>query len=253
MDPEISEPQSRLTSFGRPVNVLVVGASGGIGSALVAHLLKDPAVGRLHAWSRRRIEPATAKLSHAAVDITDEDQIERAAETIDILDLVVVATGMLHDGDGQRPEKSWRDLEREALLRSYLVNAVAPALVAKHTLPRLPRRGRAVFAAISARVGSISDNRLGGWYGYRASKAALNQYLRSLSIELGRTRPDAICVGLHPGAVATPLSQPFTNGLAADRLFTPEDAAARLLAVIDAVEIDDSGSLFAHDGSRIDF
>ena len=135
--------------------------------------------------------------------------------------------------------------------RSFAVNAIGPALVAKHVLGRFPRDERAVFAAISARVGSISDNRLGGWYGYRAAKAALNQLIRSLAIELARTRPEAVCVGLHPGTVDTRLSEPFQGNVPDRQLFTPQASTARMLEVIDNLKSADTGQLFAYDGSVI--
>lgn len=134
-------------------------------------------------------------------------------------------------------------------MEGFAINAIGPALVAKHVLPLLPREGKAVFAALSARVGSISDNRLGGWYGYRASKAALNQLIRTLSIELARQRKDAICVGLHPGTVDSPLSRPFQSSV--ERLFTPMFAAERLLTVIEGLDVTQSGQLLAWDGSTI--
>jgi NAD(P)-dependent dehydrogenase (short-subunit alcohol dehydrogenase family) len=157
---------------------------------------------------------------------------------------------MLHDA-GQKPERSWRDLDRTALERSFLVNTIAPALVAKHVLPRLPRERRTVFAVLGARVGSIGDNRTGGWHGYRASKAALAMLIKTLSIELRRTRPQAICVSLHPGTVDTAMSKPFQGNVAPEKLFTPDFAAVRLIAVADALTPDDSGGHFAWDGARI--
>ncbi len=166
------------------------------------------------------------------------------------LDLVIVATGVLQP-DGRPPEKSWRDLDPASLARIFALNASGPALVAKHFLPLLPREGRAVFAALSARVGSIGDNRLGGWYGYRASKAALNMLLRTLAIELARKRPDAVCVGLHPGTVDTALSRPFQRNVPTDKLFTPADSARSLLRVLDKLDPEDSGGCFAWDGQRI--
>jgi NAD(P)-dependent dehydrogenase (short-subunit alcohol dehydrogenase family) len=128
---------------------------------------------------------------------------------------------------------------------------VGPALVAKHFLPLLPRQGRSVFAALSARVGSIGDNRLGGWHSYRASKAALNMLIKNASIELARTRPDAVIVGLHPGTVDTGLSKPFQRGVAHNKLFTPEYCAERLIAVTDGLTRDDTGHVFAWDGARV--
>jgi NAD(P)-dependent dehydrogenase (short-subunit alcohol dehydrogenase family) len=165
--------------------------------------------------------------------------------------LVLVATGVLHEASGLTPEKSWRALDGAQLARYMQVNAIGPALLAKHFLPHFPRRGRAVFAALSARVGSISDNRLGGWYGYRASKAALNMLVRTLALELGRRAPEAVCVGLHPGTVDTGLSRPFQSAVAEGRLFSPEQSAGYLLQVIDKLTPADSGKLFAWDGAEI--
>ena len=173
--------------------------------------------------------------------------------TDDPLDLVFVATGILHDGDTLQPEKTWRSLDPAALRRSFDINCIGPTLVAKHLLPLLRRDRKAVFAALSARVGSIADNQLGGWYGYRASKAALNMTIRTLAIELARRNPSAVCVGLHPGTVDSELSRPFQRGVPADRLFSPERAAAQLLAVIDDLTPQSSGRLFAWDGSEIPF
>lgn len=142
-------------------------------------------------------------------------------------------------------------LTAEHLLRDYRVNTVGPALVAKHFLPLLPRDRRAIFAALSARVGSTSDNRLGGWHSYRASKAALNMILRNLAIELVRSHPQAIVAGLHPGTVQTRLSEPFQRGVQPEKLFTPEHSAGRLLSVLDGLAPADSGGVFAWDGTVI--
>ena len=162
-----------------------------------------------------------------------------------------MASGILHDDEALRPEKTWRALDGAALERVYRINAVGPALVAKHFLPLLARDRKSVFAALSARVGSISDNHLGGWHAYRASKAALNMLLRTFAIELARRNPRAICVGLHPGTVDTGLSAPFQANVPEGKLFTPDFAAARLLEVVDRLKPDDSGKVFAWDGQLI--
>lgn len=240
-----------LTSFGRPVRALVAGANGAIGSALVELLAACPDVESVWACSRSPKESPHAKVTPVAVDLLDEASIVAALSGIERIDLAIVATGMLHAPGGLQPEKSWRALDKATLIESFTVNAVGPVLLAKHVLPLLPREGKAVFAALSARVGSISYNHLGGWYGYRASKAALNQLIRTLSIELARVRPQAICVGLHPGTVDSALSRPFQGGVAAGKLFTPATAAQHLLNVIDGLDPTHTGQLLAWDGSVI--
>jgi NAD(P)-dependent dehydrogenase (short-subunit alcohol dehydrogenase family) len=221
----------------RTLPALVVGA-GGIGQALVRRLETG---NRVILWSRS-----------TGVDATDEASLAAAATALDDTTFarVFVTTGMLHD-DLQRPERSMRDLGSETLARSFLVNTIAPALVARHVLPRLPRDRRAVFAVLGARVGSIGDNRTGGWHGYRASKAALVMLVKTLSIELARTHPHAVCVALHPGTVDTGMSKPFQRGIAPEKLFTPDFAAEKLIAVADRLTPADSGGHFAWDGARI--
>jgi len=228
----------------RPRRAVVVGASGGIGAALAS------------AMAAQGFEVHGAARSGAGLvplDLTDGDSIAAAAATIGAdgpIDRVIVATGLLQSAS-VKPEKRWRDLDPEILAQYFAINAIGPALVAKHFLPLLAPDRRAVFAVLSARVGSIADNRLGGWYGYRASKAALNMLVKTLSIELARSRPEAVCVALHPGTVDTGLSRPFQRGIAPDRLFTPQVSAQHLLAVLDRLGPDDSGGCFAWDGVRI--
>jgi NAD(P)-dependent dehydrogenase (short-subunit alcohol dehydrogenase family) len=248
-------PDVTLSSFAADMNVAVIGASGGIGRALTTGLAGSDSVARIIATSRSGAVPEGAKVEPQRLDLEDEATIARAAEAASAggrsLDLVIVASGILYAGDGLRPEKTWRALERATLERVHRINTVGPALVAKHFLPLLARDGKSVFAALSARVGSISDNRLGGWHAYRASKAALNMLLRNFAIELARRNPRAICVGLHPGTVDTRLSAPFQANVPDDRLFTPAFAAARLLQVIDRLGAGDSGGVFAWDGALI--
>ena len=234
---------------------VVVGAGGGIGAALVAALADHADLAGVVALSRH---PDAAnghrRVCRDAIDVGDPASIERAAAGLAALAepirLVIVATGLLH-GEGLQPEKSHRMLEADALLESFRINAVGPALVARHMLPLLAPTGRSVFAALSARVGSIGDNRSGGWHGYRASKAALNMILRCLAIETTRRSPELLCVGLHPGTVATGLSQPFQRAVPAPQLFTPEHAAGRLLTVIDALRPEDSGNVLDWRGTTV--
>ena len=228
-----------LESFSIGGLAVVLGASGGIGGASVEALERSGRFAAVMGLSRRE----------DGLDLNDEATIAAAAQRVSALGLplrlVMVTTGLLHDGPMQ-PEKTWRQLDAETLLRSFAVNAAGPALVAKHFLPLLPREGKAVFAALSAKVGSIGDNQLGGWYGYRAAKAALNQLVHTAAIELRRTRPEAICVTLHPGTVATALSAPF--GASGHEPVEPTSAAERLLQVIDGLTPDQTGLLLDHTG-----
>ncbi len=223
-------------------SAVVIGASGGIGAAVVDQLRASGRFAVVHTLSR----------SGTGFDLEDETTIAAAADRVaegPVPGLIFVATGVLHHG--QEPERSYRAMTAEHLLRDYRINTVGPALVAKHFVPLLPREGRSVFAALSARVGSIGDNRLGGWHSYRASKAALNMILKNLSIELGRTHRDAIVAGLHPGTVDTALSVPFQKGVTPEKLFTPERSAQAMLAVLDGLTPADSGGVFAFDGARV--
>ncbi|WP_288456327.1 SDR family NAD(P)-dependent oxidoreductase [uncultured Sphingomonas sp.] len=216
------------------MRAVVIGASGGIGAALADALAEE--------------EAEVVRLSRPELDLTDEATIAAAAARVGTPDLVVVATGLLHR-EGRGPEKSIRELDPAWLAEQYAVNAIGPAIVAKHFLPVMPRTGRSVFAVLSARVGSIGDNRLGGWYGYRAAKAALNQLVRTLSIEDKRRNDRGIVVALHPGTVDTRLSQPFRQS--GRDLFRPDRAAVQLLDVIDGLKPADSGRHFAWDGAEI--
>lgn len=230
------------------------GASGGIGGALAEALAARDDVAEVHAGSRRGDGPRGGKLHPFAFDLTDEESIAAASAGIGgPLDMVLIATGRLTRADGTGPEKSYRALDAAGMAELFAVNTIGPALIAKHTLPLLRRDGRAVFAAISARVGSIADNRLGGWHAYRMSKAALNMLVKNLALELARTHPQAIAVTLHPGTVDTGLSAPFQRGLAAEKLFTPAFSAGALLGVLDGLTPADSGELFAWDGARVPF
>lgn len=219
-------------------SAIIIGASGGIGAALADALENNYTVHRL---------------TRAQIDITDEASIitsaQHFAEQGAAPELIVVATGLLHR-DGKGPEKTMRELDPEWMLENYRVNAIGPAIVAKHFLPLMPRDRRTVFAALSARVSSVSDNRLGGWHSYRASKAALNMLICNLSIEWQRKNPQAIIVGLHPGTVETGLSAPFKGNPLTER-FAPGLAAQQLLKALDGLNPAQSGQLFSYDGNVI--
>ncbi|MEO0030582.1 MAG: hypothetical protein RIS94_340 [Pseudomonadota bacterium] len=231
----------------------VFGASGGIGAALVAALAARDDVTEVWAGSRTGTAGG-AKVQGFAFDLADEASIASACARIAApLDMVIVATGRLTLADGSGPEKSCRALDPAHLAESFAINAIGPALVAKHALPLLPRYRRAVFAALSARVGSITDNRLGGWHSYRAGKAALNMLVRNFAIELSRSHPQAVAVTLHPGTVDTGLSAPFQKGVPEGKLFSAPYAAERLLTVLDALTPADTGKLWAWDGTELPF
>jgi len=231
-------------------SAVVIGASGGIGAALVRALVGRGQHGAVHALSRAGDAAIDGAIA-GRIDLTDEASIAAAFERIDgDIDLLLIASGILHDGD-RRPERSLRDLDPDWMARNFAVNAIGPALAIKHAAPRLPRDRRSVVAALSARVGSISDNRIGGWYGYRASKAALNMLVRTASIEIARSRPKAVVAALHPGTVDTPLSAPFQGGVAEGKLFESSFAARALLTVFDGLDAGASGRIFAWDGREI--
>lgn len=221
---------------------VVFGSGGGIGGALVQ---------TIQAAGRFKHFVSFSRSTSPAIDLLDEGSLARAAAfaaEFGELRLVIDATGFLHD-DRQEPEKSWRQLDAANLARAFALNAIGPALIMKHVLPRLPRSGKSVFATLSARVGSIGDNRLGGWYSYRASKAALNQLVRTAAVELARRSPEAICVALHPGTVATALSAPFAaTGL---EVHSPKAAARQLLAVVDQLTAEANGGFFDWRGQPV--
>jgi NAD(P)-dependent dehydrogenase (short-subunit alcohol dehydrogenase family) len=246
-----------------PARVLVTGASSGIGLAAVAELLPRDDVAGVLAVSRQasgsdalaalalqygeRLPRCDADLTHAR---DRERLVQIARTTLGRLDLLFNAAGLLH-ADGLMPEKSLAQLRADALEGSFALNAFAPILLVQALLPLFEVASPAVIASLSARVGSIADNGLGGWYSYRAAKAAQNQLMRTLAVELKRSHPKLSVLQLHPGTVDTPLSQPFKARVPAGKLFTPEQSAALLLQVIAASTPADSGSFRAYDGSTI--
>lgn len=246
-----------------PAHALVTGASSGIGLAVVAALLARDDVAQVFAVSRSaHANPALAALRAAhgerlqplAADITADADLAalaaRVRQRTAALQLVFNAAGVLH-GTGLRPEKSITQLRSAALAQVFALNAFAPVLLAQALLPLMAHGEPAVLASLSARVGSIGDNRLGGWYAYRASKAAQNQLLHTLSIELRRTHPRLVCALLHPGTVDTPLSRPFQLNVPSHQLFDPPRAARQLLDVVASLTPAQSGSFLAWDGKPI--
>jgi NAD(P)-dependent dehydrogenase (short-subunit alcohol dehydrogenase family) len=227
-------------------SAVVIGTSGGIGGAFADALDEEATYAKVWRFGR-------SLTGDAQLDLTDEASIAAAAARVAAgpsPSLIFVATGILSEGE-RGPEKALRDLDPDWLARVFAVNTIGPALVAKHFLPLMPRTGTPVFAALSARVGSISDNRLGGWHGYRASKAALNMLIRNFAIDAARRNDRSIVVGLHPGTVDTKLSAPFRGTVAPGKLFDAERAALQLLDVIEALKPGDTGKCFAWDGVKI--
>lgn len=264
-------------------DALVVGASGGLGAAFVRRLRQQPGLRRVFAWSRSQIEGNFGGTDgrirlRTGVDLEREETVVEAADELADADadlrLVINATGLLHaSGDpedradggdasaddgpaatasaGMTPERRLDEVDPRTLARAFAVNATGPMLVLREVLRFVPRRQRSLLVSLSARVGSIGDNRLGGWYAYRASKAALNQLHRSLSVELGRSHPEAVVLLLHPGTVDTGLSEPFQGNVADGKLFGADAVAARLLVLADSADGNDSGGFFAWDGESI--
>jgi NAD(P)-dependent dehydrogenase (short-subunit alcohol dehydrogenase family) len=228
---------------------VVIGANGGIGAALLAQLGSDAHYAQAIGLSRS---------TEVRIDFLDESSIAQAAQSVaDLcasaglsLRLLIVATGFLHGQSGQ-PERSFTQLDATYLDHVFKINTLGPALVMKHFLPLLPKAGRCVAGFVSAKVGSISDNALGGWYGYRASKSALNQLVKTAAIELARRNKESICVSLHPGTVATALSQPFAKtGL---NVRPAGQAASELLAVLAGLQPLDTGGLIDYQGQKLPF
>lgn len=236
------------------MRAVIIGASGGVGAAFVEALAQRDDAEAVHALSRGGVSFESPKVTSGRIDITDDGSVADAAKAVKAEgapDLVIVASGILSDGDGLQPEKSYRHQDMDAFQRVFAINTFGPGLVAKHFLPIMPRSGRAVFAALSARVGSISDNRLGGWHAYRASKAALNMLVRNYAIEQARRNEGFIAVSLHPGTVDTGLSKPFQGNVPDKKLFTSAQSAGYLLDVICKLTPNDSGKAFDWAGEEI--
>lgn len=218
------------------MRALIIGSSGGIGAALAARLAANGA------------EVVGLSRSTDGLDITDETTVKAASTRHPgPFDLVFDATGAI-EIDGRGPEKSLAAIDAAAMAAQFAVNAIGPALLLKHFHQVLPETEPAVFATLSARVGSIGDNRLGGWLSYRTAKAGLNQVVRTAAVEIARRRPQAVIVALHPGTVKTELTRRY---LGRHPAVEPAVAAANLLEVIGRVRPADSGGFFAWDGTRI--
>lgn len=237
---------------------LIVGAGQGIGLEFVQQFLQQNRCDRLYATYRnpqsKLLSITDPRLTCLQVDTTEENQISAAIAAIkaetSTLHQVINCVGILHEGSIQ-PEKSLRQINADQLLRYFQVNSIGAILLAKHIQPLLKHGDRSLFATISAKIGSIGDNQLGGWYGYRASKAALNMFMRTTAVEYKRTCPQAIVVTLHPGTTDTELSRPFQRNVPPEKLFPVERTVQQLLQVLDHLQPSDSGEFFSWDGSRL--
>ena len=235
-------------------NVAVIGSSGAIGNAISKILQNNESIETVYNFSRSTSIKSSKKEKNFFIDIENEDSIKRSVKNIPEnikFDLVFVATGILHDNEDIYPEKSIRDISEVKLKKVLMVNTIGPTLVGKYFIPFLDKNKKNVFAFLSARVGSISDNKIGGWYSYRASKTALNQIIKNFSIEVKRSNPNSIFVGLQPGTVKSNLSKPFEKNVNSSNLFSPEYSAEKLLKVINNLTLEDTGKFFAWNGEEI--
>lgn len=244
---QVSEKVARF-----PRVAAVFGASGGIGAALCAGMAAGGCE-VVHAGWRRGEGPQGPTIRPFAFDLADEASIAAAAAAMKDYppEWVIIATGVLTLADGTGPERTYKRLDPAAMAEVFVLNTIGPALIAKHMLPLMPRGRPFTLAALSARVGSIGDNRLGGWHSYRASKAALNMLLRNFAIEMARTHPESVIVGLHPGTVDSSLSAPFQSGLPEGQLTAPDVAAANLLGVLAGLGPAQSGRVFDFRGTEV--
>ncbi|ALO45915.1 SDR family NAD(P)-dependent oxidoreductase [Pseudohongiella spirulinae] len=237
-----------------PKNIAIFGSGGAIGSAFVRTLSSQFPEASIHAFSRNPLSSPADNVLCQQIDYLDESSLKNAAVQVSQaapLDLVIVATGILHTADIM-PEKSLRDISAYKLAELFQANTIVPALIAKYFIPILNKRQRSVFAVLSARVGSISDNRLGGWYSYRASKAALNMIIRNLGIETRRSNKNAIVCALHPGTVDSHLSEPFQKNVPDGKLFTASYSVEQMLQVVESLTSEHSGRIFAWDGKEVE-
>ncbi|EGR3028986.1 SDR family oxidoreductase [Vibrio parahaemolyticus] len=233
------------------MNILIVGGNGGIGLAMVKEALVRFPQAQIHATYRRtKSDYEHSALIWHQVDVTDEAQVKNLSQAVNSIDWVINCVGMLHTSN-KDPEKNLSMVDPDFFLQNIAVNTLPSMLLAKYFTPLLKRSGVPKFAVVSAKVGSISDNRLGGWYSYRASKAALNMFIKTMSIEWQRTLKNGVVLALHPGTTNTALSEPFQANVPEGKLFTPERVASDLMGLIEKVAPQDSGAFLTYDGERL--
>jgi len=233
-------------------SVAIIGSSGAIGRAFLDAYIADKEISNIYSISRTEVELNDERIIHINIDVTDEVSVKAASSKIgeNRLDKLIVATGILHT-ELFGPEKSIKDIKIENFVKIFSVNAFGPALIGKYFLPLMKKDKKSIAAFLSARVGSISENKLGGWYAYRASKSALNQIIKNFSIESKRTNPTGIIIGLQPGTVKSKLSEPFQKNVKKGKLLLPKDSVKSLIRVIESVMQNDSGKIFDWKGEEI--
>jgi len=233
-------------------NIAIIGSSGAIGNAFVEHYIKDSSVENIFTFSRNATDHVSEKVTSFEIDVESQDSIEKAAGQVKdhIIDRIVIASGILHT-ESFGPEKSIKDLNYETFAKVYSINTIGPALIGRYFIPLMNKNEKSVIAFLSARVGSISDNSLGGWYSYRSSKTALNQIVKNFSIELKRINKNAIALALQPGTVESRFSEPFKKNVSKNKLFTPDYSVGLLSQVIENSSLNESGSLLSYDGEII--
>ncbi|WP_159650918.1 SDR family oxidoreductase [Vibrio atypicus] len=233
------------------MNILVIGASGAIGLAMAKRLCKYFPQAIIHATYRTEKPEATEPNLHwYSLDVTQEASIHELSRSMEKLDWLVNCVGMLHTKD-QQPEKNLQSIDPHFFHQNISINTLPSLLLAKHFQTQLKASSAARFATISAKVGSITDNQLGGWYSYRASKSALNMAIKNISIEWSRIMPNCAVVALHPGTTDTPLSKPFQKNVPDGKLFSPERVAKDLINMLDTLKPCDNGSFIAYNGERL--
>ncbi|MEK9657287.1 MAG: SDR family NAD(P)-dependent oxidoreductase [bacterium] len=236
-----------------PKTVAIFGSTGTIGSSLLSLFENESSVETIHAFCRTPQSVSHPKTCLHQLDITSESDFDSVSASIPNTkswNLILICTGILHS-DTLQPEKTIRQCSAKNIRHVFDINTIAPLLIAKYFLPYLNPSDPSIFSAISARVGSISDNRLGGWYSYRASKAALNMVIKTLSIEASHFFKNTTVIGLHPGTVVSKLSKPFLSNPSLKTYMTGHESSSHLRKVLDQVSLSDSGHCFAWDGSKI--
>lgn len=234
-------------------NIVIMGSNGAIGSAMTQKASELYPDAMIHAFSRTLPEQKIANVIHKTIDCANEQSLTKSAALASEkhpIDLIIVAVGILHD-EVVQPEKSLADLSEKNFEHCFQINTIIPAMICKHFLPKMNKQSRSVFAALSARVGSISDNQLGGWYAYRASKSALNMILKCAAIETARINKQAIVVGLHPGTVDSKLSKPFQGNVPNEKLFSAAFSANKMFDVLSHISTQDTGKCFAWNGIEV--